>query len=104
MVRGQCWRSSLASRQGTLNSPQSTPTVALTRTSLVIKPEQGAREGATLWLVPVSISYERVPEQARLAEELLAAREREGCQGGGGKRRPQQQQPMGAVGLTGLLR
>lgn len=67
------------------------------------KPEQGAREGATLWLVPVSISYERVPEQARLAEELLTPRDREGS-GGGHQRRQQQQQHLGAVGLTGLLR
>lgn len=34
---------------------------------------QAACDGATLWLVPVSISYERVPEQARLAEELSSA-------------------------------
>ncbi|CAN0035385.1 unnamed protein product, partial [Hapterophycus canaliculatus] len=35
----------------------------------LIRALQGAREGATLWLVPVSISYERVPEQETLAEE-----------------------------------
>lgn len=34
---------------------------------------QAAREGATLWMVPISISYERVPEQAALAEELDCA-------------------------------
>lgn len=74
--------------------------------------EQGAREGATLWLVPVSISYERVPEQARLAEELLSSScNKEGAQGRGlGQAKQQQQQhqekqqPVRAVGLTELLR
>lgn len=49
---------------------------------------QAAREGATLWLVPVSISYERVPEQAQLSKELASA-----DRGG---------QPV-VAGLTGLL-
>lgn len=34
---------------------------------------QAARAGKTLWLVPVSISYERVPEQADLSAELSNA-------------------------------
>ncbi len=78
---------------------------------LMNQTEQGAREGATLWLVPVSISYERVPEQARLAEELLSSsRNREGAQGRVLEHQEQQQQQqekqkhVGAVGLTGLLR
>eukprot|EP00752_Nemacystus_decipiens_P003513 g3241.t2 len=70
----------------------------------LIRALQGAREGATLWLVPVSISYERVPEQATLAEDLLAARELEGSKAGGHKRRQHQHEHVGAVGLTGLLR
>ncbi|CAB1112580.1 unnamed protein product [Ectocarpus sp. CCAP 1310/34] len=68
----------------------------------LIRALQGAREGATLWLVPVSISYERVPEQGRLAEELLAR----GCsrEAGEGGAPARGQHTVGAVGLTGLLR
>ncbi|CAM9318219.1 unnamed protein product [Ectocarpus sp. 12 AP-2014] len=68
----------------------------------LIRALQGAREGATLWLVPVSISYERVPEQGTLAEELLAR----GCsrEAGEGGAPVRGQHAVGAVGLTGLLR
>ncbi|CAM9189791.1 unnamed protein product, partial [Ectocarpus fasciculatus] len=66
----------------------------------LIRALQGAREGATLWLVPVSISYERVPEQGRLAEELLSR----GCSREAGGATARGQHSVGAVGLTGLLR